>query len=499
MGKQWKQWETLFSLGSKITADGDCSHEIKRRLLLGKKPVTKLDSILKSRDITLATKVCLVEAMVFPVVMYRCESWTVKKAEHRRIWCFWTVVLEKTLESPWGCKEIQPVHLKGGQSWIFIGRTDAEAGTTILWPPDGKNWLIGKDPDAEKDWGQEFREGDDRGWGGWMASPTPWTWVWANSRRWWGTGRPGVLQSTGSQKESDTTEQLKNNNKRFTLPKGMSLSELSLAPFRRYFSFQYPFDFTVYLMPPRLNSFLIGQARRGTWAPTAGAWGPCGPVWETKTLLPANGAWALAASGRSLLHAFENKLSERTSLYSSPLGWGSGDGGGEQRTQDREEGGVCCCPFTSATLRWPWRRKEDHPHGPLHLLWFQAGDPPINIRTGIITIKHWWHIDSHPNRNDGGQSEEWRERRYSVTRWLWGDSAHKWTPCQLFHVSLFKQWKHWIYKQRLFCCICVPEEFVIHELEREVVHISRGILCSHRKEQICVQSSEVDGLPWFRR
>ena len=112
--------DSLF-LGSKITADGDCSHEIKRYLLLGRKFMTKLDSILKSRDITLPSKVLLVKAMIFPVVMYRCESWSIKN------WCFWIVVLEKTLESPLDCKEIQPVHPKGNPSWIFIWRTDVEA------------------------------------------------------------------------------------------------------------------------------------------------------------------------------------------------------------------------------------------------------------------------------------------------------------------------------------------------------------------------------------
>ena len=122
-------------LGSKVTAGGDCSHEIKRRLLLGRKVMANLDSILKSRDITLPTKVHLVKAMVFPVVMCGCESWTTKKAERRRI----DVVLEKTLESPLDCKEIQPVHLKGDQSWVFIGRTDVEAETPILWPRDAKN------------------------------------------------------------------------------------------------------------------------------------------------------------------------------------------------------------------------------------------------------------------------------------------------------------------------------------------------------------------------
>ena len=125
-------------LGSRITADGDCSHEINRHLLLGRKVMTKLDNILESRDITLPTKVRLVKAMVFPVVMYRCESWTIKKAECRRIdvfelWCW------RRLESPLDCKEIQPVHPKGDQSWVFIGRTDAEAETPVLWPPHVKS------------------------------------------------------------------------------------------------------------------------------------------------------------------------------------------------------------------------------------------------------------------------------------------------------------------------------------------------------------------------
>ena len=114
------------------------------------------------------------------------ESWVQKNR------CFWTVVLQKTLESPLDCKEIQPLHPKGNQSWVFTGRTDVEAETLILWPPDAKNWLIWKDPNAGRDWGQEL-EGDDRGWDGWMASLTRWTWVWVNSgSRWW-TGRPGVL------------------------------------------------------------------------------------------------------------------------------------------------------------------------------------------------------------------------------------------------------------------------------------------------------------------
>ena len=124
--------------GSKFTADGDCSHEIKRRLLLGRKVMTNLDNILKSRDITLPTKVRLVKAMVFPVVMYGCESWTVRKLSTEKSMLLNIVVLEKTLESPLDCKEIQPVHPKGNQSWVFIGRTDAEAETPILWPPHWK-------------------------------------------------------------------------------------------------------------------------------------------------------------------------------------------------------------------------------------------------------------------------------------------------------------------------------------------------------------------------
>ena len=122
------------------------------------------------------------------------QSWALKS------WCFWTVVLEKTLESPLDCKEIQPVHPKGDQSWVFFGRTDAEAETPVLWPPHAKSWLIWKDPDAGKDWGQK-EKGDDRGWDGWMASPTQWTWVWMDSGSWWWTGRPGMLRFMGSQSQ----------------------------------------------------------------------------------------------------------------------------------------------------------------------------------------------------------------------------------------------------------------------------------------------------------
>ena len=118
------------------------------------------------------------------------ESWMPKN------WCFWTVVLDKILESPLDCKEIQLVHPKGDQSWVFIGRTDIEAETPILWPPDAKSWLIWKDPDAGTYWGREEKEMTE----GWMASLTQWTWVWVDSRSWWWTGRPGVLWFMGSQR-----------------------------------------------------------------------------------------------------------------------------------------------------------------------------------------------------------------------------------------------------------------------------------------------------------
>ena len=125
-------------LGSEITVDGGCSHEIRRQLFLGRKPMTSLDSVLKSKDITLPTKVRIVKAMVFPVVMYECENWTIKKAEHQRTDAFklWYII---RLRVPVDSKEIKPVNPKGNQSRIFIGRTDAEAEAPILWPPNAKS------------------------------------------------------------------------------------------------------------------------------------------------------------------------------------------------------------------------------------------------------------------------------------------------------------------------------------------------------------------------
>ena len=184
---------TDFILGcSKITADGDCSHEIKRCLLLGRKVITNIDSILKSRDITLPTKVHLVKAMVFPVVFYGCWELDYKESWVPKNWCFWTMVLEKTLESPLDCKEIKPVHPKGNQSWIFIGRADADAETPktlATWCEEVTHW--------KRPWCWERLkaggEGDDRGWDDWMASPTQRTWVWVNSGSWWWTGSPDML------------------------------------------------------------------------------------------------------------------------------------------------------------------------------------------------------------------------------------------------------------------------------------------------------------------
>ena len=167
--------------------------------------MTNLDSILKSRDITLSTKISLVKAMVFPVVMYGCGSWTMKKAEGQRIgafelWCW------RRLVSPLDCKETQPVHPKGDQSWVFNGRTDVEAETPILWPPDAKSWFIWKDPDAGKDWGQEEKGTTEEEMVGWHHQPDGHGFGWT----------PGAVDGQGGlaccdswdRKESDTTKRL---------------------------------------------------------------------------------------------------------------------------------------------------------------------------------------------------------------------------------------------------------------------------------------------------
>ena len=193
-------------LGSKITADADCSHEIKRRLLLGRKAMTNLDSISKSRDITLRTKGLYSQSYGFSsshVWMWELdykESWVLKN------WCFWAVVLENTLESPLDCKEIQSVNPKGNQSWIFIKRTDIDAETPILWPLDVKNWLIGKDPDAGKDWRQEEKGMTEDEMVGWHHPLNGHEFEWAQGV---GDGQ-GILAcwNPWGCKESDISEQL---------------------------------------------------------------------------------------------------------------------------------------------------------------------------------------------------------------------------------------------------------------------------------------------------
>ena len=157
------------------------------------------ESYDKPRHITLPTKVCIVEANGFSSSYVQIWDMGNKEGWAPKNWCFWTVVLEKTLESPLDCKEIQPVHPKGNLSWMFMGRTDAEAETLILWPPDAKHWLIGKGPDARKYWRQEEKgmtEDEMVGWHHWWQ----WTWVWASSESCWWTGKPGMLQSMGSQR-----------------------------------------------------------------------------------------------------------------------------------------------------------------------------------------------------------------------------------------------------------------------------------------------------------
>ena len=169
-GKRVETVVDFIFLGCKITADGDCSCEIKRCLLLGRKVMTNLDSTLKSRDITLSTKV---HSQGYGISNSHMWTWELDSKESwvQKNWCFGTVVLEKTLESPLDCKEIQSVHPKGDQTWAFIGRTDVEAETSILWPPNAKSWLIWKDPDAGKDRGQEKKgttEDEMVGWYHWL-------------------------------------------------------------------------------------------------------------------------------------------------------------------------------------------------------------------------------------------------------------------------------------------------------------------------------------------
>ena len=205
-----KQCQTLFLGGSKITADGDCSHEIKRRLVLGRKIRTNLDSIFKSRDITLPTSPSSLGYgfSCSHVWMWKLdgeESWAPKNESWApKNWCFWTVVLEKTLESPLDCKEIQPVHPKGDQPWVFFGRNDAKAETPVLWPPHVKSWLIGKDFDAGRDWGQEEKRRIEDEMAGWHQRLNGREFEWTPGD---GDGQGGLACcDSWGRKESDVTE-----------------------------------------------------------------------------------------------------------------------------------------------------------------------------------------------------------------------------------------------------------------------------------------------------
>ena len=197
MGKQWKQWETLFLGAPKSLQMVTAAMKLKDAYSLEENHDQSRQHIKKQRHYS-ANKgpsgqgYCFSSSHVWMWELDYKESWTPKN------WCFWTVVLEKTLESPLDCKEIQTVNPKGNQSWLFIGRTDAEAEAPILWPPDVKNWLIGRDSDARKYWRQEEKgmtEDEMVGWLHWLGG----RWVWASSKSWWWTGKPGMLQSMGLQ------------------------------------------------------------------------------------------------------------------------------------------------------------------------------------------------------------------------------------------------------------------------------------------------------------
>ena len=200
MGKQWKQWQTLFGGGSKITVVWDCSHEIKRHvfLFIGRKAITNLDSILKIRDIILPAKIHLVKAMIFPVVMYGCKSWTIKKAEHQRFDAFELWYWKRLLIVPWTAKRPNQSILKEINPEYSLERLMLKLKLQYFdyvmrrTNPLEKTLMLGRL--------KAGGEGDDRGWDGWMVSPAQWTWVWAHSRSWWWTGKPGALQSMGSQR-----------------------------------------------------------------------------------------------------------------------------------------------------------------------------------------------------------------------------------------------------------------------------------------------------------
>ena len=208
-GKSGSSDRCYFLYFSKIPVDSDCSHEIKRHLLLRRKAMINLGSILKNRDITLPTNIHIVKAMIFPVVMYGCESWTIKKTECWRIDDFVSsVVLEKTLESLMDCKSIKPVNLKGNQPWILIGRTYAEAEAPVFWSSDVNSWETGNVPDAGKDWRKKEKRASEVEIAGWHH--------WCNGCEFGQTlgdeeGQGGLAyRSSWDHKELDTTRRLNN-------------------------------------------------------------------------------------------------------------------------------------------------------------------------------------------------------------------------------------------------------------------------------------------------
>ena len=207
-----KQWQALFSYSLKITADGDCSHEIKRCLLLGRKVMPNLDSLFKSRDITLLTKVCLVKAMAFPVVMYGWESWTVKKAEHQRIDAFELWCWRRLLRVPWTTRRSNQSILKEISSEYSLEglmlKLKLQYFGHLMWRTDSfeKNPMMGKIEGKRRRGHQKMTWLDGRGWNGWMAW-IRWTWIWASSGSWRWTGKPACCSLWGH-KESDMTERL---------------------------------------------------------------------------------------------------------------------------------------------------------------------------------------------------------------------------------------------------------------------------------------------------
>ena len=226
MAKQWKVTNVIF-LGSKITAGGNCSHEIKRRLLLGRKAMSNLDSILKSKHYSSDRGPSSQSYGFSSSHVWMWELFSHKESLALKNWCFWTVVLEKTLESPLDCKEIKPFNSKGSQSWIFIGRTDIEAEVPILWPPDVKKWLTGKDPDAGKDWRREEKGMTEDEMVGWHHRLDGCEFEQAS-----GIGGQGSLVCCSPQgrKESDITKQLNwinNNSSHYLLT---HLCEFGISP-----------------------------------------------------------------------------------------------------------------------------------------------------------------------------------------------------------------------------------------------------------------------------